>query len=71
MTNNKFFMVWVEGKNAPVVQHANKCLAIAEAGRLFKNMAKRTYVLEVVGYHDSTGSAYRDSIATIKAEVEK
>jgi len=70
MENDKFWFVWVEGKNLPVVKHSNKTSAVAEAGRLFKNMAKRAYVLEVVGYHDSTGSAYHDSIATIKAGAQ-
>jgi len=66
MENDKFWFVWVEGKNLPVVKHSNKTSAVAEAGRLFKIMSKRAYVLEVVGYHDSVGDAYKDSIATIK-----
>jgi len=62
----KFWMVYVEGGKAPEKRHANKCDAIAEAGRLYLVMSKRVYVLEVVGYHDSVGDTYKDSIATIK-----
>ena len=61
-----FYMVYVEAGKSPERQHPNKCEAIAEAGRLFNIMKKRAYVLEVVGYHDSTGSAYHESIGTIK-----
>ena len=64
--NDKWWFVWIDGRDTPVHKHANKCLAIAEAGRLFKIKSKRAYVLEVIGYHDSTGSAYHESIGTIK-----
>ena len=63
---DKFWMVFIEGRGHPIYKHANKCEAIAEAGRLFKIESKRAYVLEVIGYHDSTGSAYHESIGTIK-----
>ena len=64
--NDKFWMVIVDGGKAPEKRHANKCDAVAEAGRLYLVMNKRAYVLEVVGYHDSIGDTYHDSIGTIK-----
>ena len=44
--NKKFFMVFVEGKNTPTVQHDNLEKAEKEAKRLADKYGKRAFVLE-------------------------
>lgn len=57
---NKFWMVLVDGKPGPTKKHTHKTEAIAESGRLYNIERRRVYLLEVVGFHDSVGSAFTD-----------
>lgn len=45
---DKFWMVWVEGRGAPTVRHADERSATAEAARLAKHEKRTAYVLEAV-----------------------
>ena len=42
---NKFYMIFVEGGNAPAVKHSNYNLAEIEAKRLAEVTGKKAYIL--------------------------
>lgn len=45
----KFYMVYVEGGNAPAHRHPTLAAAITEARRLTLDVKRKAYVLETVG----------------------
>lgn len=47
-----FFMCYVVGSYPPVVRHADRRIAVAEAERLARISKKRVFVLETVSYVD-------------------
>ena len=67
----RFWMVYLEGRNTPAHKHQHKTAAVAEAGRLYEKEKRRAYVLEVVGFHDSVGSAYREQAAAAPEAPEQ
>jgi hypothetical protein len=49
MEIKNFWMVWIDGKSGPSIQHDNVMDAIREAGRLAQKQNLKAYVLEAVG----------------------
>lgn len=48
LTNQKFFMCYVQDSGVPTVKHTNKALAFQEATRLASTTRKPVYVLETI-----------------------
>jgi len=49
----KFFMLYVKGRQGPAVKHFSQEEAMAEAERLAQlpeNLGKKVYLLEAIGY---------------------
>lgn len=44
-----FWMVWLDGKSGPSIQHDNVVDAIREAARLSEKHNLKAYVLEAIG----------------------
>ena len=48
MNEQTFYMVFVEGGNAPTYRHSSYELALAEAKRLSSTLQKKAWVLEAI-----------------------
>jgi hypothetical protein len=46
MSNNAFYMLYVEGGNSPTATHMSRIEAYAEAERLARKTLKRVYILK-------------------------
>jgi hypothetical protein len=46
MSNNTFYMLYVEGGNSPTATHVSMIKAYAEAERLARKTLKRVYILK-------------------------